>query len=67
MKVTPDLVESYNNYELKCYFVSFFFQSGNILCEPVECPLVDCRAPITDPGECCPRCDDRKYIDIEYK
>ncbi|XP_059510514.1 kielin/chordin-like protein isoform X2 [Stegostoma tigrinum] len=31
-------------------------QNGQVTCQPVSCPSVNCQNPVTPVGECCPQC-----------
>ncbi|XP_041113770.1 kielin/chordin-like protein isoform X2 [Polyodon spathula] len=35
--------------------------NGNIHCNPVVCLPVQCRNPVQQPGDCCPRCEECEY------
>lgn len=35
-----------------------FFKYGEIDCWQMECPPVTCMNPVTEDGDCCPRCED---------
>ncbi|KAK6488158.1 kielin/chordin-like protein isoform X1 [Huso huso] len=35
--------------------------NGDIHCNPVACPPVQCRNPVQRPGDCCPRCEECEY------
>ena len=43
-----------------CYYhvltISVFMQNGNVLCVSKECPKLNCEIRVTDPGQCCERC-----------
>lgn len=55
----PYLLEksSSNIFTLK-FSCSIYFQYGEIDCWQIECPPVTCLNPVTEDGDCCPRCED---------
>ncbi|KAK7791795.1 hypothetical protein R5R35_010896 [Gryllus longicercus] len=35
---------------------------GEIQCRPVQCPSINCKNPVFNPGECCPSCLKQCYL-----
>ncbi|XP_033628595.1 kielin/chordin-like protein [Asterias rubens] len=40
--------------------------NGNVLCVSKECPKLNCEIRVTDPGQCCERCQGCLYEGFEY-
>ncbi|KAK7160533.1 hypothetical protein R3I93_008242 [Phoxinus phoxinus] len=40
--------------------------NGNLNCVRYPCPPTSCYNPVKRPGECCERCEECRYEDIEY-
>ncbi|XP_035713411.1 protein kinase C-binding protein NELL2 isoform X3 [Folsomia candida] len=37
-------------------------KKGEILCQHIQCPAINCTKPVTAPGECCPTCLETCYF-----
>ncbi|MBN3295301.1 KCP protein, partial [Amia calva] len=40
--------------------------NGNVICNMVVCPQIQCASPITKPGQCCPECAVCSYFGQEF-
>lgn len=53
------LTITFNSFNLKCLELWHdLFQYGEVDCWQMECPPVTCSNPVTEDGDCCPRCED---------
>lgn len=60
-KKKRDLLEAkdYNSwFQTFCELSPGLLQYGEIDCWQMECPPVTCSNPVTEEGDCCPRCED---------